>query len=102
MTTLDLALIDKSERVRQQLRIKLQLWTGEWFLDTEFGTPYLQDILGKQLTLFGALAAIKTSIMEVTDVLEITSFKHQFNNQTRRLSVTFEVTTPYGRVSAST
>lgn len=102
MTTLDLALIDKAARVRQQLLIKLQLWTGEWFLDTEFGTPYFQDILGKQLTLFGALAAIKKSIMEVENVLEITSFKHSFDNQTRKLSVTFEVSTPYGRVSTTT
>ncbi|MGL6014112.1 MAG: hypothetical protein ACRC0J_21805 [Shewanella oncorhynchi] len=102
VSTLDLVLIDDADRVRQQLLIKLLLWTGEWFLDTEFGTPYMQDILGKQLTLYGALAAIRKSIIEVDDVLQITSFSHTFSNQTRKLSVKFEVSTPYGNVSVST
>jgi len=102
VTTLDLALIDEAARVRQQLLIKLRLWTGEWFLDTEFGTPYLQEILGKQLTLYGALAALRKSIMEVDDVLQITTFTHKFDNFSRKLSVSFEVSTPYGQVSAST
>ena len=93
---LDLKLIDGAEQVRQQLKIKLKLWTGEWFLDTEFGTPYLQSILGKQLTLSGAIAAIRKSILEVAGVQAIQEFSYDFNNQERILSVSFTASTPYG------
>ncbi len=101
-SSLDLKLVDKAEQVRQQLLIKLKLWRGEWFLDTEFGTPYLQQILGKQLTLSGALAALRKSILEVEGVRQILSFSYKFNNSTRKLEVEFTANTPYGIVEVIT
>lgn len=101
-SSLDLKLVDKAEQVRQQLLIKLKLWRGEWFLDTEFGTPYLQQILGKQLTLSGALAALRKSILEVEGVRQILSFSYKFNNSTRKLEVEFTADTPYGIVEVNT
>jgi len=98
---IDLRLVEDAEQVKQQLLIKLKLWTGEWFLDTEFGTPYLQDILGKQLTLSGVIAAIRTSIMEVDGVQAITDFSFDFDRQKRILRVSFEAQTPYGIVEVS-
>lgn len=99
---LDLKLVNGAEQVRQQLLIKLKLWVGEWFLDTDFGTPYLQSILGKQLTLSGAVAAIRKSILEVEGVQQITQFSYTFNNTTRTLSLEFTVSTPYGLVEVQT
>lgn len=99
--SLDLRLLDGADRVSQQLLIKLRLWQGEWFLDTEFGTPYLQQILGKQLTLSGAVAAIRASILEVDGVRQIITFNYSFNRQNRTLSVDFEVDTPYGIVEVA-
>lgn len=101
-SSLDLKLVDKAAQVRQQLLIKLKLWRGEWFLDTEFGTPYLQQILGKQLTLSGALAALRKSILEVEGVRQILSFSYKFNNSTRKLEVEFTADTPYGIVEVIT
>lgn len=98
VSSLDMRLIDKADRVRQQLKIKLKLWRGEWFLDTEFGTPYLQSILGKQLTLSGAITALKKSILEVDGVQRIDAFTYSFNREARTLGVSFEATTPYGLI----
>ena len=98
----DLVLLDGAERVRQQLAIKLKLWTGEWFLDTEFGTPYLTDILGKQISLAGSVAALKASIMAVDGVQTITRFTFDFNRSARVLSVEFDVMTPYGLITYAT
>lgn len=100
-SSLDLKLVDKAEQVRQQLLIKLKLWRGEWFLDTEFGTPYLQQILGKQLTLSGALAALRKSILEVEGVRQILSFSYSFSKSTRKLTVDFTADTPYGIVEVT-
>lgn len=99
--SLDVRLADGAEQVKQQLIIKLKLWRGEWFLDTEFGTPYLQSILGKQLTLSGAVVALRKSILEVEGVRKITSFNYTLNNQTRVFQVAFEAETPFGLVEVS-
>ena len=101
VNSLDLSLVDKAEQVRQQLLIKLRLFTGEWFLDTDFGTPYLQSILGKQLTLSASIAAIRKSILEVEGVNSIVELSYDFSAQTRRLSVTFTVDTPYGLIEVA-
>lgn len=95
-SSLDLVLITEAEQVRQQLLIKLKLWTGEWFLDTEFGTPYLQSILGKQLSLSGALVALRKSILEVSSVRQIVEFDYNFSQSARKLTVNFSVDTPFG------
>lgn len=100
-SSLDLKLVDQAEQMRQQLVIKLKLWRGEWFLDTEFGTPYLQQILGKQLTLSGALASLRKSILEVEGVRQILSFSYSFSNSTRKLTVDFTADTPYGIVEVT-
>ena len=43
----DLQLTTKrSEICKQSLGITLKTWKGEWFLDTDFGVPYLQEIIG--------------------------------------------------------
>lgn len=94
----DLRWIDGAARVKQQLQIKLQLWQGEWFLNTAFGTPYLERILGKQITVHGALAALKSSILAVNGVQDIQQFRYHVNRHTRELAVEFTVTTPYGLI----
>lgn len=100
-SNLDIALVDRAEQVRQQILIKLKLWTGEWFLDTEFGTPYLQRILGKQLTLSGAVVAIRKSIMEVSGVRQIVELSYKFDNAARKLNVTFTADTAYGIIEVT-
>ena len=98
----DLVMVDGVERVRQQIAIKLKLWTGEWFLNTEFGTPYLTEILGKQISLSGAIAALKMAIMDVEGVDSITRFNYDFSRTNRSLSVSFDVSTEYGIVTYAT
>lgn len=98
ITGLDLSVIKGADRVRQNVLIKLRLWTSEWFLDTEFGTPYIDEILGKRISLGGAVAALKKSILEVNDVSAITEFSYEFNRSVRSLTVNFVCSTPYGLI----
>lgn len=95
----DIVLIDGAERVRQQLEFRLSLWRGEWFLDPSFGTPYENRILGKALTLEGAIAAIRTEIMAVEGVNTITRFDYTYERKTRKLTIDFECATEYGLIS---
>lgn len=95
----DLVFLDGAERVRQHIDVKLKLWQGEWFLDTEFGTPYLASILSKQISLAAAVAALKASILAVDGVQTITRFDYTFNRSARDLDVSFDVLTPFGNLS---
>jgi len=95
---LNLSVAKGADRVRQQILIKLNLWVSEWFLDTEFGTPYISDILGKQISLNASIAALKKSILEVADVDRINSFSSSFDRQKRKLTITFEANTPFGLI----
>lgn len=95
----DLVMVNGAEMVRQNISIKLKLFAGEWFLDTEFGTPYLASILGKQISLAAAVAALKASILAVDGVQTITRFDYTFNRSARDLDVSFDVLTPFGNLS---
>lgn len=97
----DLVLVDQVERVRQQIEIKLKLWRGEWFLDTEFGTPYLQEILGKQVSLSGAITALQTSVLEVQNVRKFLNFTYDFNQRERTFTVDFTVDSTFGPIEVS-
>lgn len=90
--------LDGAERVRQQAEFRLNLWRGEWFLDSQFGTPYLQDVLGKQVTLNGALSAIRAEILAVEGVNGIVEFTYNFDRAERNLSIEFTANTEYGLV----
>ena len=39
-----------TENVGQRLRLRLLTFEGEWFLDTTYGVPYFQRILGRKPT----------------------------------------------------
>lgn len=94
----DLRMIDGLERVRQQLEIKLSLWVGEWFLDTEFGTPYLQKILIPAGSLNPPRDALRRSALEVEDVTDV-MLKLDLDKPQRKLSVKLSAQSPFGTVN---
>ena len=63
-------LIDKKDRVIQQIRIAVNVWVGDWMLDEEFGVDY-DNSWGSQelMELY-----IKKQIAQVSDVSKIESF----------------------------
>jgi len=87
---------DGAERVRQQLEVRLSIFRGDWFLDGEFGVPYLDSILGKRITLNGALSAIRTEILAVEGVIKLNSFDYNLDRKKKLLSVEFEAQIDYG------
>ncbi len=98
---LDLILIDNAERVAQQIKITLLAWLGEWFLDTSFGTPYLEYILVKGPDRGVIESVLRAQITSVPDVQGVTSLTLQIDNLLRTLKVTFEANTLLGQVNDS-
>ena len=86
-------LVNSPAAVAQAVQTRLLLMTGEWFLDTSEGTPYAQDILGKNTQNIYDLA-IQERILGTEGVASIVSYQSTKNNQ-RQLSVQAEIETIY-------
>jgi hypothetical protein len=87
---------DTPEAVAQNVKTRLGLWRGQWFLDTTEGTLWMQEILGKNEAVE---TIIRSRILGTPGVLEITSFESVFDPDARALSVTATINTKYGETT---
>lgn len=81
---------DLPEAVRQRLTVKLQLFLGEWFLNTRLGVPYYRDVLVKNPNYSLIRTLFRGRILDDADVVAVPRLEltHDFGD--RRLSVDFE------------
>jgi len=92
----DLMLIDNAERIGQQIKITLQFWFQEWFLDTTQGIPYLEHICVKNPNLQHIRQIFRNAIMSVDGVDSVTELTLSVNAKERILSVTYTANTSAG------
>lgn len=91
--------IDSPDTVGQAVKTRLGLWSGEWFLDTDEGTPYLSQILGAG-TQATYDQAIQERILGTEGVLSIAEYASALEN--RKLTVNATVVTRYGKTTIET
>lgn len=77
--------------VSQRLKITLYTFLGEWFLDTDIGVPYFQQIFGKVRSKSTVDLIFQRIIANDPDVIEILSFESELSATTRGYSMTFQV-----------
>ena len=92
----DLLLIDNAERIGQQIKITLQFWFQEWFLDTTKGIPYLEYICIENPNLQHIRQIFREAIQSVPDVDSVTELTLNVNAKERILSVTYTANTSAG------
>ncbi len=88
-------LIDSPECVAQAVNTRLQLWRGEWFLDTSEGMPWAQAVLGKQSSEIYSLA-LRNRVSTTQGVLSIFDFSTSINPANRRVTCHGTLDTLYG------
>lgn len=83
------------ECVAQAVNTRLQLWQGEWFLDSQQGTPYRQSVLGKQYNDAWPLLLIDriSQTAGVSSVIDVTSL----NTEKRGVTFSATIDTVYGQ-----
>jgi hypothetical protein len=84
-----------AEAVAQNVKTRLLLLAGEWFLDAGAGLPYLRDIVIKPANIQLAQSLIKRRILETDGVASISDFAVSFDSNTRGLTVSVTVKTIY-------
>lgn len=88
-----------TETVGQRLKIRLQTFLGEWFINTVYGVPYWQRLLGvKQISKAAADLIFQQEILKEEGVKEIVTFNSTFVN--RKYSLSFSVRVVTGEVTA--
>lgn len=92
----DIVMVDQARRVAQQIKVTLLAFLGEWFLDTTFGVPYLEQILVKNPKWSTVNALLRARIIAVPGVQRVTRLDLDFDRPTRTLTVTFDAITPDG------
>lgn len=90
--------VDSPDAVAQAILTRLKLWTGEWFLDTDDGTPYSTKILGTG-TKPTYDAAVRARILGTEGVASIVSYSSSV--QGRALTVAATVNTIFGQTQVA-
>lgn len=89
---------DNPQAVAQAVETRLLLWLGEWYLNTDDGTPYVQGVLGKhpQSTID---ATIQDRVIQTENVTGISNYVSSIDPNTRALSISFDIDTAFGPTS---
>lgn len=89
---------DQPEGVGQLVETNLLLWLGEWFLNIDEGTPFLQGILGKYSEQV-ANTTIQDRVLSTEGVVSIENYESSIDVDTRTMTVEFDLNTIYGPTS---
>lgn len=87
------------DAVAQALQTRLELYTGEWFVDVKDGMPWRTDVLGKY-TASTYDTVLKQRALGTPGVRAILDYRSTFDGATRRLSYFFALDTIYGTATA--
>lgn len=98
---IDLRVVKDADQLEQNLRIRLQFFLNEWFLDSSAGLPFYTDILVKNPNIPNIENIIKAHIIDTVGVTEILEFNSDFDNSLRTYSIDFKVRTIFGEEELS-
>lgn len=83
--------VAQQDIVAQRLKITLQTFLGEWFLDTDLGIPYFQQILTKVRNKSTVDAIFQKAILSDPGVLEMVSYESTLTAANRGFNLDFAV-----------
>lgn len=89
---------DSPEAVAQVVESRLNLWSGEWYLNLNEGTAYRTEVLGKR-TEATRDPVLRDRILASPGVTEITAYSSVLNRETRGFAVSATIATAYSRAA---
>lgn len=88
--------IEGVDAVRQAVVTRLRQLIYEWWEKLEDGVPYWQKIIAMR-NVNEAVRIIRARIEQTTDVVSILAFEHEWNNETRSLTIRAGIQSIYGQ-----
>lgn len=86
---------DVPDAVGQACMTRLLLWLGEWFLNIDEGTPFMEGALGKY-SVQDADIIIQDRALGTQGLTNVTDYVSQVDPDTRIYSAEFTIDTVYG------
>jgi hypothetical protein len=84
------------QAMKQAVRSSVLLILGEWFLNTDEGTPWRQTIWVKNPNMPLVKSAMRDAITRVEGVSALNALSVDFNQQARTVSVSWSATCDFG------
>lgn len=92
-----LSLVTGEEAIQQQVRIRMQFFLGEWFLDTQVGVPFYRDILIKNPNLALIRDVFRRAVLSTPGIVSVDELTVEITDKANRvLSVGFRATMDTG------
>ena len=89
-----------AEDLAQRLRIRLNTFQGEWFMDNTLGIDWWNRVMGKNRSKMAVDALIQDAILKEPDALQIVSYTSSISTN-RKFSCSFRVRTEDGAISSA-
>lgn len=90
--------LHEREEVAQTIKTRLALFLGEYFRNITDGTPWFEQILGKQVNRDTTEAALRNRIASTPNVVRLLQFSTDFDLTARKLSVSATALSTFGLV----
>ena len=87
----DVLLVEGTEALEQEIRVRLLWWRAEWFLDLRQGVPYLEQLLGKGVSAATIRSVLRAEIEAVPGVVSVPAIEIDLDGMTRFATVSIEV-----------
>lgn len=97
----DFATISGGDAVPQGIKIRLQMFRGECYLNEDAGVPYFDNILIKNPDPLLVRALLTEAISATPDVTAVLAADLELDGETREASISYTVDTEYSTVSVS-
>ena len=97
-----IAVVSDADEVLQHIKTRLWLFLGEWFLDVTDGVPWFQEVFVKPADLREIESIIKDRVLQTPGVDELIEFDMNYDNNTRRFSITLACATIFGATATDT
>jgi len=78
--------------IRQSLRVRLVLFRGEAFLNTDLGVPYFSEVLRKGIDEAALVSIFREAILDTDGVISVDELDLDYVPTARRLDVVFVAT----------
>lgn len=101
ITNNSLTLTTGLEAIRQHLQVRFQMFFGEWFLDTEVGVPWFQDVLQKQSSFTVVSEILKGVALDTPGILQLLKFNFDYVAATREITLEIQCLSTEGIIDFS-
>ena len=98
-STGQITFVTEKSYVAQRVTTRLQLFLGEWFLDTSQGVDWWGSILTKPFNPIIAEGLIKATILNTPDVTDLLTFEATFSSDIRTYDINCSIDTIYGETT---